>query len=101
MALRGRHWFFLWLLAACAALWLVIWRQTDSFRTARTLNEVRTQRGILEGQRANLERRIRGAASRDELIPRAASRLGLRAARDSEIFRITVPAAGSPPPSSP
>jgi hypothetical protein len=100
MVLRGRHWFFLWLLAACVALWLVIWRQTDSFRTARTLNEVRNQRTILEGQRADLERRIRSAGSRDQLIPRAATRLGLRAARDSEIFRITVPAAG-PPPSSP
>ncbi len=103
MALRGRHRFFLWLLAACAALWLVIWRQTDSFRVARTLNEVRTQRVLLEGQRANLERRIRSAESRDALIPRAAARLGLRAPRDSEIFRITVPAPspapGAPPPS--
>ena len=99
MALRGRHRFFLWLLAACAALWLVIWRQTDSFRVARTLNEVRTQRVLLEGQRANLERRIRSAESRDALIPRAA-RLGLRAARDSEIFRITVPAP-SPAPAAP
>jgi hypothetical protein len=101
MALRGRHWFFLWLLLACGALWLVIWRQTDSFRIARALNEIRTQRAILEGQRSNLDRRIRSAGSRDELIPRAAARLGLRAARDSEIFRINVPVpsgAAAPPP---
>jgi hypothetical protein len=101
MALKGRHWFLIWLIAACAALWLVIWRQTDSFRTARALNQVREQRAVLAGQRASLEARIRAAQSREQLIPRAA-RLGLRAARDSEIFRITAPAQppASPPPSS-
>ena len=90
MALKGRHWFLFWLVAACAALWLVISRQTDSFRTARALNAVREQRAVLAGQRASLESRIRAAQSREQLIPRAA-RLGLRAARDSEIFRITAP----------
>lgn len=101
MALRGRHWFFIWLVVACAALWLVIWRQTDSFRTARALNDVREQRTVLEGQRANLEARIRAAQSREQLIPRAA-RLGLRAARDSEIFRITAPpqSPATPAPAS-
>ncbi len=101
MALRGRHWFFIWLVAACAALWLVIWRTTDGFRTARTLNEVREQRAVLEGKRANLETRIRAAESREQLIPRA-ERLGLRAARDSEIFRITAPAQApaTPAPAS-
>ncbi len=49
MALKGRHWFLIWLVAACAALWLVIWRQTDSFRTARALNAVREQRAVLGG----------------------------------------------------
>jgi hypothetical protein len=97
MTLRGRHLFFLWLLAACAALWLVIWRQTDSFRLARALNETRSQRGILQGRAGDLQRRIRAATSRDQLIPRAAARLGLREAKDSEIFRITVPPPAPPP----
>jgi hypothetical protein len=95
--LKGRHRFFLWLLAACAALWLVIWRQTDSFRLARALTETRSQRTILQGRAGDLQRRIRTASSRDQLIPRAAARLGLREARDSEIFRITVPPAAPPP----
>jgi hypothetical protein len=86
MALKGRHWFLIWLVAVCAALWLVIWRQTDSFRNARALNAVREQRAVLAGQRASLEARIRAA------------RMGLRAARDSEIFRITAPAQ---PPATP
>ena len=101
MALKGRHWFLIWLVASCAALWLVIWRQTDSFRTARTLNAVREQRAVLAGQRASLEARIRAGQSREQLIPRAA-KLGLRAARDSEIFRINAPtpSTATPAPSS-
>lgn len=96
MKLKGRHWFLIWLVAACAALWLVIWRQTDSFRTASALNQVREQRAVLAGQRASIEARIRAGQSREQLIPRAA-RLGLRAARDSEIFRINAPT----PPAAP
>lgn len=92
MKLRGRHMFFFWLLAVCTALWLVIWRQTTSFRLARALDETRSQRTMLQGRTADLQRRIRAASSRDELIPRAA-RLGLREAKDSEIFRIPPPPA--------
>lgn len=92
MKLRGRHMFFFWLLAVCTALWLVIWRQTTSFRLARALDETRSQRTMLQGRTADLQRRIRAASSRDELIPRAA-RLGLREAKDSEIFRIPPPLA--------
>lgn len=97
MEIRGRHLFFFWLLAACAALWLVIWRQTDSFRLARALTETRSQRAILQGRAGDLQRRIRAAASRDQLIPRARASLGLREARDSEIFRLTVPPPAPPP----
>ncbi len=97
MAIRGRHWFVFWLAAVCVALWLVVWRQTDSLGTARTLGEVRTQRATLEGRRSEYERRIRAATSRAELIPRAGSRLGLRLAVDSEIFYISVPDATAAP----
>jgi hypothetical protein len=92
MKLRGRHMFFFWLLAVCTALWLVIWRQTASFRLERALDETRSQRTMLQGRTADLQRRIRAASSRDDLIPRAA-RLGLREAKDSEIFRIPPPLA--------
>jgi hypothetical protein len=91
MAVRGRHRFFFWLAAVCVALWLVVWRQTDSFRLARALGDIRTQRTALEGRLSDYERRIRSATSRDLLMLRVAQRLGLRRARDSEIIRITVP----------
>ena len=92
MKIRGRHLFFFWLLAVCTALWLVIWRPPASFRLARALDETRSQRTMLQGRTADLQRRIRAASSRDALIPRAA-RLGLREAKDSEIFRIPPPLA--------
>lgn len=98
MAFRGRHRFVLWLAGVGAALWLVIWRQTDSFRTARALADLRVQRAALEGRRSDFERRIRVATSRDALIPRAGARLGLRLPADSEIFRIPLPTTGAAAP---
>lgn len=97
MAVRGRHWFVLWLAASCVALWLVVWRQTDSLRAARALGEVRTQRATLEGRRSEYERRIRAASGRARLMPHAGSQLGLRPAVDSEIFYINIPGADAPP----
>lgn len=91
MALRGRHRFVFWLAAACLALWLVVWRQTDSFRLARELGDIRTERTALQGRLSDYERRFRTATSREQLMARVAPRLGLRSARDSEIIRITVP----------
>jgi hypothetical protein len=99
MALRGRHWFVFWLAAACLALWLVVWRQTDSFRLARALGDIRTERTALQGRLSDYERRIRVATSREHLMARIAPRLGLRSARDSEIVRLPAPpdsSAGQP-----
>ena len=98
MALRGRHWFVFWLAAACLALWLVVWRQTDAFRLARELGDTRTERTALEGRLSDYERRIRVATSREQLMGRIAPRLGLRSARDSEIIRLSAPpdSAGQP-----
>jgi hypothetical protein len=91
MALRGRHWFTLWLAAACGALWLVVWRQTDSLRTARRLEEVRQQRTVLEGHRSEFERRMRAASDPAVL----AKRVGLRRAADSELFYLAPPDSDS------
>jgi hypothetical protein len=93
VALRGRHWFTLWLAAVCAALWLVVWRQTDSLRTARKLNEVRQQRAVLAGHRSEFERRQRAATSPDVLGPR----VGLRPSADSEVFYLAASDSDAPP----
>src|SRR5947209_18608298 len=109
MALKGRHWLGLWLLAALAALSLVIWRQTDGLRAARALAEARERHASLEGTRSELQRRIRDAESRAVLIPRAQQRLGLRQPADTEIILLPVPSGGGggtgpvaePPPPPP
>jgi len=94
MALKGRHWLGLWLFAGLAALWLVIWRQTDGLRAARALVQARESRAALEGKRSALQRRIRDAESRALLIPRAQQYLGLRQPADTEIILLPVPAVG-------
>jgi hypothetical protein len=99
MALKGRYWLAVWLVALLAALWAVIARQTASLNAARALVDLREERARLEGRRAELERRIRAAQSRAVLLPRA-QRLGLRLPADSEILLLPVPDAASsaPPP---
>jgi hypothetical protein len=52
-------------------------------------------RARLEGQRADLERRVRAARSRTVLVPRA-QRLGLRLPSDSEIVLLPAPAPDRP-----
>jgi hypothetical protein len=88
MAIKGRHWFVFWLASLCVALWLVVWRQTDSLRTARTLGGVRTQRATLRGGAA-VQRRIRSASSRAQLIPSAGEPPRAAAGIDSEISTST------------
>ena len=91
MALRGRHWIALWLVALLAALWLVIARQTAALTAARQLNDLREERASLEGRRAELERRVRTAQSRSVLVPRVRKQ-GLRLPADTEIVLIPTPA---------
>lgn len=90
MKLRGRHWIAVWLVALLAALWLVIARQTASLNAARALTDLREKRAALEGQRADLERRVRTGQSRAVLLPRA-QKLGLRLPADTEIILIPTP----------
>ena len=87
MALRGRHWIALWLVLLLAALWAVIARQTAALNSARALADLRDQRAVLEGRRAELELRVRNAQSRAVLVPRA-RKMGLRLPADTEIVLI-------------
>jgi hypothetical protein len=87
MAPRGRFWLLLWLGFVLGVLAWVNARQTASVVLARTLQDVRAERGAAEAGRAALQRRLREAGSRGELIPRAEA-LGLREAADSEIVTL-------------
>lgn len=90
MAARGRHWFAFWLVFFLAVLGWVVGRYTASYKLAARLRDLRERRSVLEGQRADLARRIRTASSRAVLIPRAQAR-GLRLPADSEIIILQLP----------
>jgi hypothetical protein len=89
--IRGRHWVVLWLLVFLGGALVVVGRQTSAFRTARRLGELREERSSLEARRAELERRIRVASSRQVLVPLARRSLGLHEPADSEFVLFAVP----------
>jgi hypothetical protein len=84
MRLKGRHWLMLWLVVFVAVLLAIATRQSAGFRTARHLGELREERTGLEARRAELERQIRVASSRQVLVPLVERRLGLHEPSDSE-----------------
>ncbi|MBA3658321.1 MAG: hypothetical protein H0W67_01865 [Gemmatimonadales bacterium] len=92
MQAKGRHWLLLWLVVFVAVAMAVVARQTLAFRTARQLRDLRDERSALEARRADLERRIRLASSRQVLVPLAEHRLGLHQPGDSEFVLFPVPA---------
>jgi hypothetical protein len=96
MRLKGRHWVLLWLLIFLGGALVVVARQTAAFRTARHLHDLREERSSLEARRADLERRIRVASSRQVLVPLVERRLGLHEPADSEFVLYAVPAPGRP-----
>ena len=91
--LKGRHWVILWLLVFLLGALVVVGRQTAAFRTARRLRDLREERGNLEARRADLERRIRRASSREVLVPLARRTLSLHEPADSEFVLFAVPGA--------
>jgi len=88
---------FLWLLIFLGGALAIVSRQTSALRTARRLHDLREQRSVLEARRADLERRIRIASSREVLVPLAKRTLGLHEPADSEFVLFAVPSpAGQP-----
>jgi hypothetical protein len=98
MPLKGRHWMVLWLLIFLGGALAIVARQTAAFRLARRLHDLREERSGLEARRADLERRIRVASSRQVLVPLAERELGLHEPADSELVLFVVPAAGPAAP---
>jgi hypothetical protein len=94
MRLKGRHWLMLWLVIFLGVLVAITTRQTEGFRTARRLRELREERMVLEARRGDLERRIREGSSRQVLVPIVERALGLHEPADSEFVLFAVPPAG-------
>ena len=91
MRVKGRHWLLLWLGLFLLVAAVVIARQSASFRLARELGRLRSERASLEARRSGLERRIHGASSRQVLGGRAFRALGLHDPADSELVLFPMP----------
>ena len=94
MAVRGRFYVAVWLLAVLAVLWIVTARSTSGHHLAGKLDDTRRARAELEARKAVAVRRLGAAQSRATLVPRARDELGLRLPADSEIVLLPVPGPG-------
>jgi hypothetical protein len=98
MRLKGRHWLMLWWVVFVCVLLAIAARQSSGFRAARRLGELREERMALEARRAELERQVRAASSRQVLVPLAERTLGLHQPSDSEftLLPVTPSSSGRP-----
>ena len=89
MSLKGRHWFFLWLMLFLGTALAVATRQSKGLATAQRVGVLQNRRIELEGRRTEYLRRIEEITSRDVLVPRM-ERAGMHLPSESENFLITL-----------
>jgi len=89
MRLKGRHWFFLWLMLFLGTALAIATRQSQGFATARRLSILQERRTELEGKRTELLRQIVQTTSREILVPRM-ERAGMHLPSESENILITL-----------
>jgi hypothetical protein len=89
MRLKGRHWFFLWLMLFLGTALAIATRQSKGFATARRLSILQERRTELEGKRTDLLRQIGQTTSREILVPRM-ERAGMHLPSESENILITL-----------
>jgi len=85
---RGRSVVALTLFGFVLVATSVIWRRTFGLSQSRTVQLLERQRSDLRAQRAQLQREIRDAASREKLTPLVEQRLRLRMPSDSQVIVI-------------
>lgn len=85
---RGRSVVALTLFGFVLVATSVIWRRTFGQSQSRVVQALERQRADLRAQRAQLQREIRDAASRDKLTPVVEQRLHLRMPSDSQVIVI-------------
>ncbi len=85
---RGRSVVALTLFGFVLVATSVIWRRTYAISQSREMQRLERQRADLRSQRAELQREIRDAASRDRLTSVAEQRLRLRMPSDSQVIVI-------------
>ena len=85
---RGRSVVALTLFGFVLVATSVIWRRTFGQSQSRVVQALERQRADLRAQRAQFQREIRDAASRDKLTPIVEQRLHLRMPSDSQVIVI-------------
>ena len=93
---RGRSVVALTLFGFVLVATSVIWRRTFGQMQSRAVQQLERQRQDLRGQRSQLQREIRDAASRDKITATAEQRLRLRMPNDSQV--IVIPRSEIPAP---
>ena len=83
--LKGRSLVALGLLAFVCVTSLVIWRRSVGVSTAKAMREATALKRSLTTDRLTLERNLRDAQSRREVVAEAERRLGLHVASDSQV----------------
>lgn len=91
MRVKGRYFVLAWTAVFLAAVAAIVLRDGAAFPARQHLGDLEKRTRALEGIRADLKTNISGLESSDSLRPKAAA-LGLRAATDSEIKQLSVPA---------
>ena len=86
---RGRSVVALTLFGFVLVATSVIWRRTFGQAQSRVVQQLERQRQDLRAQRAQLQREIRDAASRDRITATAEQRLRLRMPSDSQVIVIS------------
>jgi cell division protein FtsL len=86
--LKGRHWVVLWLALFLLVAVVVETRQLKAYALARELQRIRQDHKALDATRADFERQITQATSRQVLQPKAEA-LGLHTPSDAEEDFIT------------
>jgi predicted RNA methylase len=71
--------------ALLAALTLVVWRQSRALEVLRSLDELRTERAVVEAERSAVARRIQELDGRARLVTVAGEWFGMRVPSGNEI----------------
>lgn len=77
-----------------ASLTLVVWRQSRALKELQSLDRIRSERALLESERADLTRKIETLESRAHIVAVAGERFGLRVPKAAEIVLLPIPPAG-------
>ena len=91
MRVKGRYYVLAWTAVFLAAAAAIVLRDGAAFPARQHLGDLEKRIRALEGIRADLKTSISGLESPDSLRHKVAA-LGLRAATDSEMQQLSVPA---------